>query len=77
MTMQMVRRCVTQRTCTASDSTCEGDDRQPAADSSIIVHITARSTCHTMAESWRADPSPPQAMGDVDCGEVVAIVDKR
>lgn len=77
MTMQMVRRCVTQRPCTANDSTCKGDDRQPAADSSIIVRVAARCTCRTVAESWRADPSPPQAMGDVDGREPVAIVEKQ
>ena len=77
MTMQMVRHCATQRTCIASASACKGDERQPAADSSGIVRVAARCTCRTMAESWRADPSPPQAIGDVDGGQPVAIVQKR
>ena len=77
MTMQMVRRCVTQRTCTASGSTCRGDDMQPAAVSSSVVRVAARCTYRTMAASWRAGPSPPQAIGEEDGGQSVAIVEKR
>ena len=64
MTMQMVRHGVkTQCTCRASRPTRKGDDRQPAASRNGIAPITDRCTCHTVTESWRADPSPPQAMG--------------